>query len=227
MGHSQELVARTTLRIAGVFQEITESWSKRLDSYYNQLESLIHGEWLGPDDLRGVLTESKMASREALNGLGNDLSAQLVHESSGLFTRFDSERKALTEEISDLREMLDDIKTKDAYAAQNENQILRKAIFSIPDFRVLQLLQKLKSSNYLELAKRTNLKKSEIMKIMKPLHKQGYVAIDKKKKPHVITFIHAPWLHSDKTPKDIDSISFKKHEIFIVKENCKSIEGPF
>ena len=55
MGHSEDLVARTTLRIAGVFQEITEAWSKRLDSYFTQLDSLIKGEWLGPNDIRGMV----------------------------------------------------------------------------------------------------------------------------------------------------------------------------
>ena len=193
MAHSQELVARTTLRIAGVFQEITEDWVKRLEAYYNQLDSLIKGEWLGPDDIQGILTESKMASREALNGLGNDLGAQLVHESSGLFTRFEVERTGLCEEISDLKKMLDDFASSDEFSMQRENQMLKKAIINIPDFQVLQALQNLDHSSYSQLAERTGHDKRELKKILKLLCELGYIDIDKGTRPHIIKFISAPW----------------------------------
>jgi hypothetical protein len=193
MANSQELVARTTIRIAGVFQEITEAWVRRLDSYYSQLDSLVKGDWLGPDDLKGILAESKMASREALNGLGNDLSAQLVHESSGLLARFEIERTGLCEEISDLKMTLDDFASNDKFSVQIENQMLKKAIFSIPNFQVLQALQNLAHCSYSKLSEITGHSKRELKKIMKLLCELGYVEIDKGKRPHVIKFISAPW----------------------------------
>ena len=193
MVHSQELVARTTIRIAGVFQEITEAWLRRLDSYYSQLESLVKGDWLSPDDLKGILSESKLASREALNGLGSVLSAQLVHESSGLLARFEIERTGLCEEISDLKMTLDDFTSNDEFSVQIENQMLKKAIFSVPDFRVLQALQNLEQCSYSQLAERTGHNKRELKKIMKLLCELGYTEIDKGKRPHVIKFISAPW----------------------------------
>ena len=103
------------------------------------------------------MTESKLASREALNGLGNDLSAQLVHESSGLFARFESERNILQERISQLKALLNDFASKDEFSARNENQVLRKAIFSFPDFRVLKVIQNLNQSSYSQLAETTGL----------------------------------------------------------------------
>ena len=193
MVHSQELVARTTIRIAGVFQEITEAWLRRLDSYYSQLESLVKGDWLSPDDLKGILSESKLASREALNGLGSDLSAQLVHESSGLLARFEIERTGLCEEISDLKMTLDDFTSNDEFSVHIENQMLKKAIFSVPDFRVLQALQNLEQCSYSQLSERTGHNKRELKKIMKLLCELGYTEIDKGKRPHVIKFISAPW----------------------------------
>ncbi|MBE0527246.1 MAG: hypothetical protein IH631_09905, partial [Candidatus Thorarchaeota archaeon] len=50
MTNPDETAARTTLRIAGVFQEIRDSWVRRLDSYYNQIESLTEGDWIDSQD---------------------------------------------------------------------------------------------------------------------------------------------------------------------------------
>jgi hypothetical protein len=116
-----------------------------------------------------------------------------VHESSGLFTRFEVERNGLNEKISDLRAVLDNLAKKDEYLAQRENQMFRKIIFSIPDFQVLQVIQSLRNTSYSHLVEITGLKRSELRKITKSLNEHGYLEIDKSKRPHVITFIFAPW----------------------------------
>jgi hypothetical protein len=193
MASSDEVAARTTLRIAGVFQEIRDSWVRRLDSYFNQIESLLEGQWIDVQDMTGIIHESRMASREAIDGLGNDLSSELVHASNGIITRYEAERASLQEEINDLRHTISRLLSGDANAIRRENEALRSAIASVPEFSLLETIQKNRRASYDDLETMTSVKKSRLRKLVKELVSRGYVGIDKKTKPQSIIFISSPW----------------------------------
>jgi DNA-binding MarR family transcriptional regulator len=196
MASPDDVAARTTLRIAGVFQEIRDSWVRRLDSYFNQIESLLEGQWIDVQDMTGIIHESRMASREAIDGLGNDLSSELVHASNGIITRYEAERASLQEEINDLRHTLTRLLSGDANGIRRENEALRSAIATVPEFSLLEIIQKNRRTSYDDLEEITGLKKSKIRKLVKELISRGYVGVDKKTKPHSIVFISTPW-HAD------------------------------
>jgi len=193
MNSPEDNAARLTLRIAGVFQEVRDIWIRRLNEYYNQIESLIDGQWLGLGDMSKVLNEAKAASREALDGMGTDLSSELVHESCGVFGRFESERQSMIEEINDLRSSLSLANSGDEGLIRNENEILRHALLQIPEFQLLETIRKVGRCSYDELAKASGLKKSAVRKISKRLLELGHIAIDKKSRPHTVLFLSAPW----------------------------------
>jgi DNA-binding MarR family transcriptional regulator len=193
MAQPDDVAARTTLRIAGVFQEIRDSWVRRLDSYFNQIESLLEGQWIDVQDMTGIIHESRMASREAIDGLGNDLSSELVHASNGIITRYEAERASLQEEINDLRQTISRLLSGDANAIRRENEALRSAIASVPEFSLLETIEKNRRTSYDDLAIVTGVKKSSLRKLVKELASRGYVGIDKKTKPHSIIFISSPW----------------------------------
>jgi len=191
-GHD-ETAARTTLRIAGVFQEIRDSWVRRIDSYYNQIESLAEGDWIEVQDLLGIIHEARLASREALDGLGNDLSSELVHSSHGIITRFEAERASLHEEINDLRRSLSRALSGDNNTIRRENESLRTALTSIPEFSLLKIIQKNRRSTYAELEEATGLTKTKIRKYAKELMTRGYVHVDKNARPHQVVYVSTPW----------------------------------
>jgi len=197
MTNPDETAARTTLRIAGVFQEIRDSWVRRLDSYFNQIESLAEGDWIEVQDLIGIIRESRLASREAMDGLGNDLSSELVHSSHGIITRYEAERESLQEEINDLRKSLTRALSGEANIVRRENESLRAAIHSIPEFNLLEIIQKHKRFTYEELMEESSLSKAKIRKLVKNLTASGYVHIDKKTRPHTIIHVSTPWLRTD------------------------------
>jgi hypothetical protein len=186
--------ARMTLRIAGVLQEIRDIWAKRLDVYYTQIESLVDGQWLDTDDIIGIIRESRMASREALDGLGSDLSAELVHSSNGVIARHEAERQSFVEKISELRKEIDRLLLGDENAIRRENESLRAAIDSIPEFTLLKVIQRSRRTDYTRLSKDTGEKKSRLQKLVKELMRKGYVNIDKKSRPHAIIYLSAPWV---------------------------------
>ncbi len=193
MNSPEDSAARHTLRIAGVFQEIRDVWIRRLEDYFSQIESLIDGEWMQTEDMAGIVREAKSASREALDGLGADLSSELVHESHGIFKRFEVERQALNEEISDLRFSLAAANSGDEGLVRRENERMRHALANVPEYRLLGHVRELRRASYDELAKASHFKKSEVRKYAKSLMEKGHVAIDKKTKPHAIVFLSAPW----------------------------------
>ena len=194
MNTTDDNTARITLRIAGVLQEIRDIWTKRLDVYFAQIESLIDGQWLDPDDFVGILKEFRLASREALDGLGNDLSAELVHASNGVVGRYESERFSLLEEINDLRNEINRLLSGDENTLRRENESLRAAIDAIPEFEILQIIQRLRRTDYTQLSMESGKKKSVIRKLVKELVRKGYVSIDKKSRPHSINHLSAPWI---------------------------------
>ena len=193
MTTTDDNAARMTLRIAGVFQEIRDVWVKRLDAYYTQIGSLVDGQWLETEDILGIIKESRLASREALDGLGSDLSAELVHTSNGVVARYEAMRSSLVEEIADLRNKISVLTSGDENAMRRENIALKDAVFSVPEFKLLQVIQNHRRLTYDQLCEETNLKKSPVRKLVKELMKRGYVHIDKKSRPHAIIYLTAPW----------------------------------
>ncbi|MBD3406305.1 MAG: winged helix-turn-helix transcriptional regulator [Candidatus Lokiarchaeota archaeon] len=190
---SDETSARLTLRLAGVLQEVRDAWTVRLDAYFNQLDDLVQGEWFDSSDIGALLKESRMASKEALHGLGNDLSAEIIHASSGIITRFADERASLSEEIADLRGTISQLSSGDDASIRMENEALRRAFRTIPEFRALEILQRKKKSTYKEIASEMELSAGKLRKHIKNLEKKGYVSIDKDTRPHSILFISSPW----------------------------------
>ena len=193
MTTTDDNTARMTLRIAGVLQEIRDIWTKRLDAYFTQIESLVDGQWLEPEDIIGIIREARLATREALDGLGNDLSAELVHTSNGVVARYEAERLSFVEEINDLRDEINRLLSGDENSIRRENESLRHAIDSIPEFKLLKVIQHNRRTNYKELEADTGEKKSVIRKLVKELMKKGYVNVDKKSRPHAIIYLTAPW----------------------------------
>ncbi|TFG32693.1 winged helix-turn-helix domain-containing protein [Candidatus Thorarchaeota archaeon] len=187
------VAARTTLRIAGVFQEIRDSWVRRLDSYFNQLESLSDGDWIDAQDLTGIIREARLASREAIDGLGNDLSSELIHSSNGIITRYEAERASLQEEINDLRRSLSRALSGDANSIRRENESLRYALSTIPEFSLLKVIQKNRRSTFDQLAECTGLSKAKVRKYTKELVVRGHINVDKKSRPHQVIYLSTPW----------------------------------
>ncbi|MHA1770547.1 MAG: winged helix-turn-helix transcriptional regulator [Candidatus Thorarchaeota archaeon] len=193
MTDSDEIAARMTLKLAGELQQIRDVWVKRLENYFSQLESLVEGQWLDMADLKGLIRESQSAAREALDGLGGDLSAVLVHESGGLFARFENERQSLSDEIYTLRNQLAQVLSGNENTIRIENQALREALFKVPEFKLLKIVKEKGRVSYKELSKNYGEKTTTVRKLVKSLEKMGYVAIDKKSRPHTVVFLSAPW----------------------------------
>ncbi|MFW9789328.1 MAG: winged helix-turn-helix domain-containing protein [Candidatus Thorarchaeota archaeon] len=208
MTTTDDNAARMTLRIAGVLQEVRDIWAKRLDVYYSQIEELINGQWLDTDDIVGIIREARLASREALDGLGNDLSAELVHTSNGVIARYEAERLSFIEEINDLRDEISRLLSSDETMMRRENESLRAAIDSIPEFKLLRVIQKERRTTYKELVEFTGDKKSVLRKLVKELMKKGYVNVDKKSRPHAVIYLSCPWNQKD-SPSQTSSASPK------------------
>ncbi|MHA1909679.1 MAG: hypothetical protein ACW98Y_20435 [Candidatus Thorarchaeota archaeon] len=202
MSNPDDNAARLTLKIAGVFQEVRDEWVRRLESYYSQLESLIEGQWISHGDMRGVIQEAKVAAREALDGLGTDLSSELVHESRGVFGRFEFERQSLIEEISDLRSSLSLANSGDEGLMRKENEALRHALLRVPEFHILESLRTIGRGSYDALVATSGQKKSLVRRHCKKLVELGYIAINKKSRPHQIVFISAPWRSNQASSSD-------------------------
>lgn len=197
MSNHEESAARSTLRMAGVLQEVRDVWIRRLESYFAEVERLIDGEWLDASDLAGLVKETRLASKEAVDGLANDLSAELLHASSGVFARYEAERLALSEEIEKQKTKVARILAGDEDGLRRENESLRNAIANVPEYTLLKMVQMLRGTTYDELAEKSGLGKGTIRKHLKSLMAQGYVTVNKKARPHKILFLSAPWdLHS-------------------------------
>ncbi len=193
MNDSDEVIARITMRLAGVLQSTRDLWVRRVSEYFNQMESLVNGQWFDTDDLPGIIRESKQAAREALEGLSNDLSSEMLHVMSGTIQRFESENTSLLNEINSLRESLSFALSGDENDVRRENENLRRALMEFPEFTVLATLQRYSVLRYNELSELTNIKKGKLRKFVKTLASKGYISIDKKSKPHRILFVSAPW----------------------------------
>ncbi len=193
MADPEETAARMTIKVAGELQDIRDHWVRRLDQYFSDIERLVDGEWLSVDDVKGVIREVRLAAREALDGLGNDLSAVLVHESGGLFARFEAERQSLLDEINSLRSSLARALSGHERQIWRENEALRAALEQVPEFKLLRSLQEIGTATYRDLAAKTGLKSAVLKRLVKSLTGMGYVAVDKRSRPHRVVYLSSPW----------------------------------
>lgn len=196
MGSNDDAAARMTLKTAGVFQEITSLWVRKLETYFGQLQSLTEGRMLTEGDLVGIIQEARLASRAALAGLGNDLSAELVHESSGLISRHEAERASLSEEIADLRESITRALSGDENAAKRQNEALFAAVMSVPEYRLLEIIRGYGVATYEQLVSATGQKRAVITKHVKGLAAKGYLAVERVSRRQTIRFLSAPWMNT-------------------------------
>ena len=144
--------------------------------------------------------------------MGNDLSAELVHSTGGVVSRFEAERFSLIEELTDVRNTLSCVLESDEEGIRQENESLRYAIRTIPEFEVLDVLRKLNRASYSEIAKASGLKKGKVTSYVKALMARGHVQVDKKSRPHVVVFLSAPWKNNPiDQPRDTP-ITTPKHE---------------
>ncbi|MHA2161286.1 MAG: winged helix-turn-helix transcriptional regulator [Candidatus Thorarchaeota archaeon] len=215
MSNSNDTAAKLTLKIAGAYQEVRDAWTKRVDSYFDQLESLVAGEWFESSDLTGIIIEAKSAAREALIGLGNDLSAELVHATGGVVSRFEAERFSLIEELADLRNTLSRVLESDEEGIRQENESLRYAIRTVPEYKLLNVIRKLNRASYTEIAKASGLKKGKVTNYVKLLMARGHVQVNKKTRPHSVVFLSAPWKNNPIDQPGDTSISTPKRETML------------
>ena len=191
-GHD-DAAARATLKMAGAFQDKRDLWVRRLETYFSEVERLVTGEWLDSTDLVGLVKESRLASREAIDGLANDLSAELLHESSGVFTRFETERARLVTEINRLQSSLSRLLAADEEGLRSENDSLRSIVLNLPEYQLLCVIQQIRSGNYGDIAEASGVTKGKVRKYVKTLSERGNVFIDRKPRPHRVHFVSAPW----------------------------------
>ncbi|MGV9103695.1 MAG: hypothetical protein ACOC3C_06235 [Candidatus Thorarchaeota archaeon] len=216
MGQPEESAAKRTLKIAGVFQELTETWSNRLNAYFSQIDSLVDGEWLDSSDLKGILREAREASNEALNGLGRDLSAELIQRSAGVFSRHENERAAMIEEMDNLKAQLDQALSADTSKLIQENNSLKQALLKVPEYQVLSALENQKEATYKELGEACDIGTRKTRPLVRTLAKWGSASIDKDTRPHRIFFRSAPW-------GDDTSESFQPSQEFVKSSRKKEL----
>ena len=193
MSSHDDLAARATLRIAGVFQGKRDLWVRRLESYFTELEKLIDGEWLDSSDLAGLVREARLASREAIDGLANDLSAELLHTSSGVFSRFESDRASLVSEISKLQAEISRLLSSDEEGVLRENDALRSVVLNLPEYQMLCIIQQVRTGTYADISTKSKVTKAKVQKYVRSLAERGHVMIDRKSRPHRVLFIDTPW----------------------------------
>ncbi len=201
MSGSDELVARLTMRLAGVLQSTRDLWVKRVSEYFSQLESLVNGQWFEREDLPGLIRESKSAAKEALEGLSNDLSSQMLHMLSATVQRFESENTELAERIESLTESLSLALSGDENDVRRENENLRNALMTVPKFQLLLHIQKSSVLTYDELSRLSGMTKGKIRSYVKALVADGYVLVNKNTKPHTLIFVSAPWRMPESSPQ--------------------------
>jgi hypothetical protein len=193
MTRLEHAAARSTLRIAGVFQDKRDVWVRRLESYYVELEKLVVGEWLDSSDLTGLVREARLASKEAIDGLANDLSAELLHASNGIFSRFETDRATLVAEISKLKAKVSRLLSADEEGMLRENDALRSVVLNLPEYQLLCIIQQCRGGTYAGLSVKSNIKKRKVQKYVKMLAERGHVIIDRKSRPHRVLFVDTPW----------------------------------
>lgn len=111
------------------------------------------------------------------------------------------------EMLDEIKQLQNKVKVYESAIAQNKtenvvylkqkiwekNKVMREHLTEIDYFKVLALIEKMKRIKTTDLRKNTKISAQKLGKILKWLQNNGYILINKDKKPHTVIFKKAPW----------------------------------
>ncbi len=73
------------------------------------------------------------------------------------------------------------------------NRILKELLEAVPQFKILEIIEKTKADNYTTLSKATGYSNTAIRNYISELEEGGFIIVDRSRKPFMLKIAKTPW----------------------------------
>ena len=94
-------------------------------------------------------------------------------------------------EIIDVKNIETARKIKEEIARRH--RILKVLLLAVPQFKILEIIEKTKADNYSTLSKATGYSNTAIRNYISELEEDGFIIVDRSRKPFMLKIAKTPW----------------------------------
>jgi DNA-binding MarR family transcriptional regulator len=73
------------------------------------------------------------------------------------------------------------------------NRILKELLETVPQFKILAIIEKTKANNYSTISKATGYSNTAVRNYINELEEDGFIRVDRVRKPFIFTIEKTPW----------------------------------
>ncbi|WP_287588620.1 winged helix-turn-helix transcriptional regulator [Candidatus Borrarchaeum sp.] len=73
------------------------------------------------------------------------------------------------------------------------NRILKELLETVPQFKILAIIEKTKANNYTTISKATGYSNTAVRNYIHELEEDGFIRVDRARKPFIFTIENTPW----------------------------------
>lgn len=200
----ENFIHRMTLRFVGAINKAREEkiqdlgdFFKILKQHYSQKSpshadvfEKIEGEVL--DKLAQIINSITV---KAIGHLGL-LREEIIQKGMAL-DQIEEKPIKIEPQLSTQPETMDRRKIETASKIKREisrrNRILKELLETVPQFKILAIIEKTKANNYSTISKATGYSNTAVRNYINELEEDGFIRVDRARKPFIFTIEKTPW----------------------------------
>jgi len=205
----ENFIHRMTLRFVGAINKAREEKIQDLGDFFKILKQHYSQESLSHKDINLIDVFEKIEG-EVLDKLAQIVNSITVKAIGHLgFLREEIIQKGMTldqieekptqieAQPSTPSETMDRHKIETASKIKREisrrNRILKELLETVPQFKILAIIEKTKANNYSTISKATGYSTTAVRNYINELEEDGFIRVDRARKPFIFKIEKTPW----------------------------------
>ena len=198
----ENLIHRMTLRFVAAINKVKEEKLREMSDFFQILKQSSKDKRIiaifekieleVSDKLTQIINSITV---KAIGHLGH-LREEMIQEGIALVQGTETPTKAETQpstqpDLMDVKKIETARKIKEEIARRN--RILKELLEAVPQFKILAIIEKTKADDYSTLSKATGYSATAIRNYVSELEDDGFLEIDKSRKPYCLKLKKTPW----------------------------------
>lgn len=203
----EQFIHRMTLRFVGAINKTREEKIQDLGDFFQILKNHYSQKPPSPEALPQIFEKIEGEMLDKLAQIINSITVKAIGHLGLLREEIiqkgmaldQSDEKPTTIEAQPLArsEIVDRKQIETASKIKREisrrNRILKELLETVPQFKILAIIEKTKANNYSTISKATGYSTTAVRNYISELEEDGFIRVDRARKPFIFTIEKTPW----------------------------------
>ncbi|MFX1466929.1 MAG: winged helix-turn-helix domain-containing protein [Promethearchaeota archaeon] len=203
----EQFIHRMTLRFVGAINKAREEKIQDLGDFFQILKKHYSKKPPSPEALPQIFDKIEGEMLDKLAQIVNSITVKAIGHlgllreeiiQKGMILNQVEEKPAQIEpQPSPKSETIDRKQIETASKIKQEisrrNRILKELLETVPQFKILAIIEKTKANNYSTISKATGYSTTAVRNYINELEEDGFIIVDRARKPFIFTIAKTPW----------------------------------